>query len=108
MQTANLVNEELYLQSTALTQKKFDDNYKCVRKLSKKKSLWSRHVKPIIKRYNPSKLFSIFTIFSVISNYNIKECLVADIFSGITVGVMQIPQVILLLAKSTEIILFII
>nr|XP_026693378.1 solute carrier family 26 member 10-like isoform X2 [Ciona intestinalis] len=37
-------------------------------------------------------IFNIFPILSWLPQYNIKESLIADVISGITVGVMQIPQ----------------
>jgi len=85
--------EELCIRRAAFTQKNFDDSFKCEKKLTDKKSPWSAYVMPLIRQYNPTNLLSVFTILNVISNYKFKECLIADIFSGITVGVMQIPQV---------------
>jgi hypothetical protein len=38
------------------------------------------------------KFYKIFTIFNVIVEYDFKKLLIKDVISGITVGIMHIPQ----------------
>lgn len=38
------------------------------------------------------KFYKLFTIFNVILEYDFKKSLIKDIISGITVGIMHIPQ----------------
>lgn len=38
------------------------------------------------------KPYKLFTIIKWLSEYDVKKCLVNDLISGLTVGVMHIPQ----------------
>ena len=42
---------------------------------------------------DPRNLLGFFTIVNLITEYDFKKCFFADLLSGFTVGVMQIPSV---------------
>ncbi len=94
------VVQNLEVNRTVYNQKKFDVEF-LTQKVniqnsgSEKKRLVKIILKNILKFFDPRKLITIFSIFNVINEYDLKNYLVADVFSGITVGIMQIPQVIL-------------
>jgi MFS superfamily sulfate permease-like transporter len=50
-----------------------------------------KNILVLLKSLNPIRLLNVFTIFNLIAEYNIKQDLVADILSGITVGIMHVP-----------------
>lgn len=74
-----------------LNQEVFDQRF-LNEKNEEKKTLGESGVKLMKKSFNPAKFLNIFSILNVITSYNFKNCLVADIISGLTVGIMQIPQ----------------
>ena len=68
-------------------------------------------VKHLRKHYTPSKectkefFFARFPLFTWLFNYNLKENIANDIISGITIGIVHIPQSLLnscILLNSTS------
>jgi hypothetical protein len=49
-----------------------------------------RNIREAIK--NKLVGFKLFTIVNWLSEYDVKKCLINDLISGLTVGVMHIPQ----------------
>ena len=101
----NEVNgEKLEVHRTVYNQKSFDETF-LVKENYRRKSLMSSKIRHLARTYNPANLIKIFTFLNVISEYKFKINLVADLFSGLTVGIMQIPQVwilFLVLSKSSS------
>lgn len=86
----NSENNTLYIQRPVFKQSEFNSAYQN-NDVSSKRSVWS-HIKPVLKSYDPRKILSLFSILNMIATYNFKQNLVSDLLSGLTVGVMQIPQ----------------
>ena len=87
--------ESKYVNTTRLAynQKQFDNEFSIIKanKLSenaKKKIDFKRY---LFKIFDPRRILSLFTILNLITEYNIKEDLLADFLSGITVGILHIP-----------------
>ena len=85
----------IHVDRPIFTQEDFDEDF----------SPQQRHSKTVKERVqntaakcqcNPSCfksfLFTIFPFLRIMKEYNVREDLVSDIFSGLTVGVMHIPQ----------------
>jgi MFS superfamily sulfate permease-like transporter len=75
----NLIN----IQRPAFKQNDFDSEFKLKIDTNKKKL--------IKNNFDPRRLLNIFTILNLITEYNFKKDLIADLFSGFTVGIMHIP-----------------
>ena len=45
----------------------------------------------LVSYLHPMNILNLFTIFNLVASYNFKKTLIADILSGLTVGVMHIP-----------------
>jgi solute carrier family 26 (sulfate anion transporter), member 6 len=75
----NLIN----IQRPAFKQNDFDSEFKL--KIDTNKN------KLIKNNFDPRRLLNIFTILNLITEYNFKKDLIADLFSGFTVGIMHIP-----------------
>jgi Leucine-rich repeat (LRR) protein len=75
----NLIN----IQRPAFKQNDFDSEFKLKIDTNKKKL--------IKNKFDPRRLLNIFTILNLITEYNFKKDLIADLFSGFTVGIMHIP-----------------
>ena len=73
-------------------QSEFDKNF-LSNSVSEKKSC-VKILKKGLSSYDPRKILNLFSILSVIAEYDFRNYFISDIISGITVGVMQIPQVI--------------
>jgi len=57
----------------------FDDEFQ-IKTLKVKKSFIK--VNSILKLFNPKRLLNLFTVLNLITEYNFKKDLIADIFSG--------------------------
>lgn len=71
-------------------QSEFDKNF-LSNSVSEKKSC-AKILKKGLSSYDPRKILNLFSILSVIAEYDFRNYFISDIISGITVGVMQIPQ----------------
>lgn len=58
-------------------------------------------IKPLLKSYDPRRILSIFSILNVVATYSFKNYFVSDIMSGLTVGVMNIPQALAFAALTS-------
>lgn len=86
------VNDPIYNKRSIYNQSEFDHTFLSNSNETRKTSS-ANWFKKFISSYDPRKILSLFSIFSVIAEYDVKNYLISDIISGITVGVMQIPQV---------------
>lgn len=84
-------SNEIHIKRSVFNQKQFDQSY--LNQTQSSKRTWSSRVKPLIQQFSSANILGIFSILNVIAGYKFKDHLVADILSGITVGIMQIPQV---------------
>lgn len=71
------------------TQKQFDEKFEIKNPNNTKKST----VKALLKALDPRRILNLFTILRLITEYNFKNDLIVDLFSGLTVGIMHIPVV---------------
>jgi hypothetical protein len=80
----------LKIQRKFYSQKQFDDEFFSkdveTKRLSKRSMFRS-----FFSIFHPKNLLTIFTFLNWISEYDLKSNLIADILSGVTVGVMHIP-----------------
>jgi hypothetical protein len=65
----------------AYKQSQFDAEFQ-IRSSKEKKNFFKRKANTIFKLLNPKGLLSLFTILNLITEYNLKRDLIADIFSG--------------------------
>lgn len=78
---------KLTINRSVYTLKKFNEQYSIKEPVKRIKST------SLLSSLDPRRLLGIFTILNLITEYNVKKDLVADIFSGLTVGIMHIPVV---------------
>lgn len=71
------------------TQKQFDEKFEIKNPTKTKKST----AKALLRALDPRRILNLFTILRLITEYNFKNDLIADLFSGLTVGIMHIPVV---------------
>ena len=80
-------------------QKSFDDEFQLGKSkasdeeedASKLKETCSSLSREALGYLNPMNIVNLFTVFNLIASYDFKKTLVADLLSGLTVGVMHIP-----------------
>ena len=79
----------------AFYQKEFDHEFSIEKEITNKdvKRSIKRSFTKIAHSFDPRKLLGYLTILNLITEYDFKNWFVADILSGLTVGIMQIPQV---------------
>ena len=86
---------KIVIERTVFSQKTFDDQFEPGRRPT---STIQERTKRQISKYSRSPscckdfLFTIFPILGVLKSYNIRTDLSGDIISGLTVGIMHIPQ----------------
>jgi hypothetical protein len=84
------MENSLKIERKFYSQKQFDDEFFCKDVETQKPSMRSKF-KNFISIFHPKSLLGIFTFLNWITEYDLKNNLIADILSGLTVGVMHIP-----------------
>ncbi|KAL4226525.1 hypothetical protein ACF0H5_014510 [Mactra antiquata] len=86
---------KVLVERSLFTQKNFDENFEAgsrpsptIGQIVKKKLMKCKCSGICVKQF----IFSIFPFIGIMKNYNIKEDLMGDVVSGLTVGIMHIPQ----------------
>ena len=86
------ITDKLSISRSIFNQKKFEETFRSAEDEPEAVKCSSRF-KSLLKTFDPRNILSLFSILNVITGYNVKKYLVSDLLSGITVGIMQIPQV---------------
>ena len=84
-------NKSILVNRSVYNQKKFDTEFR-LEPVKKSENRKAKILKNSISKLSPWNLLRKITILNLFYEYNFKEYLIPDIFSGLTVGVMQIPS----------------
>ncbi|XP_045166234.2 prestin-like isoform X2 [Mercenaria mercenaria] len=86
---------KVLVERTLFSQKHFDENFEAgsrpsptVKQVIRKKLSKCKCSGVCLKRF----IYSLFPFINIMKNYNIREDITGDIVSGLTVGIMHIPQ----------------
>lgn len=83
-------NKYINVNRQAYNQKQFDNEFFLKDPKKENKTLnYTRSIKSL----DPRRILNIFTILNLIAEYNIRQDLIPDLLSGITMGIMHIPAV---------------
>jgi hypothetical protein len=80
-------NRNVQINRPCYNQKSFEDKFLLSQIVSTKPTKKSKAVKvlkQLTAKINIANIFGIFTIFDLITRYNFKKTLIADILSGLT------------------------
>ena len=83
-------NKYINVNRQAYNQKQFDNEFYLKDPKKENKTLNYTRLK---KSLDPRRILNIFTILNLIAEYNIRQDLIPDLLSGITMGIMHIPAV---------------
>lgn len=86
---------KVLIERSLFSQKHFDENFEAgtrpsptIRQIIGKQLSKCRCSGVCLKRF----IYSLFPFIGIMKNYNIREDITGDIVSGLTVGIMHIPQ----------------